>query len=102
MAMSTERKAERKTQREYDKRMNALTPIADAFKPMGDSEIIEGHIDGVKLSGNVALVNVALEKMGYRPVRITRNMLNDKSARFCIDINTPSYMDPGCESYHSM
>ena len=34
--------------------------------------------------------------------RMTRNMLNPNAGEFPIPVNTPSYCDPGCESYHSM
>ena len=34
--------------------------------------------------------------------RTTSNMLNPKSKQWEIPVNTPSYMDPGCESYHCM
>lgn len=101
MAMSPERKAERKAARDRAKYLNSLTPIADAVKPVGGDRVI-ALIDGVEIAGNVADVNKALEKMGFRPVRITRNILNDKSPEWCVDINTPAYLDPGCESYHSM
>ncbi len=46
--------------------------------------------------------NIALETLGYKPVRVTCNMLNKASGEFLIDADTPSYCDPGCESYHSM
>ena len=36
------------------------------------------------------------------PQRVTRNMLNPTGGEFLIDEDTPSYCDPGCESYHSM
>lgn len=34
--------------------------------------------------------------------RMTRNILNPDAGEFEIPVNTPAYMDPGCESYHSM
>lgn len=46
--------------------------------------------------------NNVLEALGYKPLRVTRNMLNENSKEFLIDADTPSYCDPGCESYHSM
>lgn len=103
MAMSAERKAERKVERAYEKRMNALKSIAHKVMHVsGTEEIVEVGVEGCILTGNVAAVNVALEKMGYRPVRLTSNMLNPNSKTFAVDINTPAYCDPGCESYHSM
>jgi hypothetical protein len=35
-------------------------------------------------------------------VRITRNMLNPKGGNFCVDADTPAYLDPGHEAYHTM
>ena len=46
--------------------------------------------------------NNVLEALGYKPVRLTSNMLNEAAGKFLIDADTPSYCDPGCESYHSM
>ena len=101
MAMTAERKAERKAQRDYQKRMNKLQSIAHKVVVRGDE--LSVLIDGVVIQGNgPEKFNNILERLGYRPVRITRNMLNPDSQDFAIDINTPSYCDPGCESYHSM
>lgn len=36
------------------------------------------------------------------PQRLTHNMLNPSGKEFLIDEDTPSYCDPGCESYHTM
>lgn len=47
-------------------------------------------------------LNSALERLGYKPVRQTSNMLNPNAKKFFIDADTPSYCDPGCEAYHSM
>lgn len=45
-------------------------------------------------------LNNALERLGYKPVRATKNLLGD-GKRFFIDLDTPSYLDPGSEAYHS-
>lgn len=101
MAMTAETKARRKEAREYEARMRALQPIADKVTVI-TRELVEVEVNGAMVNGNVTAVNVILEKCGFRPVRITSNMLNKDSKPFAIDINTPSYCDPGCESYHSM
>ena len=98
--MSAECKAERKAARDYEKRMSKLTSIAHEVILEGD--ILCVQIDGCVIKGFEENFNKVVEKLGYRPVRITSNMLNPKGGRFAIDINTPSYCDPGCESYHSM
>lgn len=99
MTMSAETKAHR--------RLNALKSIARQMKvtthcstPGLSSVLIS--VDGITLSGIVRDINPVLEKLGYRPVRITHNILNKDAGFWAIDINTPSYCDPGCESYHSM
>ena len=46
--------------------------------------------------------NDVLEALGYKPVKVTHNMLNEAAGEFLIDADTPSYCDPACESYHSM
>lgn len=56
----------------------------------------------VFLKGIVNDINPVLRKMGYKPVRITHNMLNLDFGYFLIDEDTPAYCDPGCESYHTM
>lgn len=33
--------------------------------------------------------------------RTTRNLLNPEAGPFRIPVNTPNYMDPGSETYHS-
>lgn len=101
--MTAETKARRTADRAYEKRMNALTSIAhgcEVLHPTGQSEQVRVVIDGVQMQGPVEGFNRLVELMGFRPVRITHNMLNPESKRFAIDINTPCYCDPGCESYH--
>lgn len=107
MAMTAETKARRAEDRQYQKRMNSLKPIAHQMEVLENCSTpnlstVSVSIDGVAIKGIVRDINVVLEKLGYRPVRITSNMLNPNSPYFAIDINTPSYCDPGCESYHSM
>jgi len=57
---------------------------------------------GATITGSVEQMNLVLVKLGYKPVRLTKNMLNDKSKWIVIDEDTPSYCDPGTETYHSM
>jgi len=109
MAMTAERKAERAADRKRERELNKLTPISDKVtvtkSEMNGYEhlyFVSVKFEGCVLEGEIAQVNVRLEQMGYRPVRITRNMLNPDSGFFAIDINTPAYCDPGCESYHTM
>lgn len=99
---------EKKAYRAREKFLNKLVPIARKVEvleycstPMLSTVAIL-VADNVILKGILRDVNPMLEKLGFRPVRITHNMLNKDSPRFAIDINTPSYCDPGCESYHSM
>lgn len=100
MAMSTETKARRAADRAEAKRMNKLVSIADRVLVTAERNL-QTEIDGVWIEGDVASFNRIIERLGYRPVRTTSNMLNAASRTWCIDANTPSYMDPGCESYHS-
>lgn len=102
MAMSAEWKAQRAADRKREKELSKLIPIASRVKVTGDDFVSVELGNGVKLHGKVKAFNVTIEQLGYRPVRITSNMLNEASGKFCIDINTPSYCDPGSESYHSM
>jgi len=101
MAMSPERKAERAKQRKREKELAKLAPIADKVEVAGDGTLIL-LLDGVLIQGSQDNFNKVLERMGFRPVRTTRNILNPQSKTWCIDLNTPGYLDPGCESYHTM
>lgn len=103
MAMSVETKARRAAARKEEKRLAALKPIADKVVVLDAArEEIEVELFGAKVTGYINFVNAVIEAAGFRPVRLTRNMLNPNSPVFAIDINTPAYCDPGCESYHSM
>jgi hypothetical protein len=51
---------------------------------------------------NLKFFNSVVEKLGYKPVRITYNMLNKEAGPIIIDRDTPSYCDVGSEAYHSM
>jgi len=50
----------------------------------------------------VAMANPFLVRMGFRPVRVTRNLMNPVAREFLIDADTPLALDPGSETYHSM
>jgi hypothetical protein len=100
MAMTPERKALRAAYRKRDHELNKLTSIADKVGLIGN--ILTVQIDGVVIQGEIENFNAVLKRLGYRPVRRTRNMLNSEAGEFCIDINTPIYCDPGYESYHTM
>lgn len=121
MAMNAATKAFRKAERDRKKYMASLESIADqvkfvevvfeneqkdVFGKMMDvpvrKEIVEVELFGAVVKGEVSAVNKVLEKAGYRPVRVTSNMLNPESKTWCVDIDTPAYLDPGCESYHTM
>jgi hypothetical protein len=75
--------------------MAVLCVTLDKF---GDqNQIIEFKgVDAIKLA------NEFFPKMGWKPVRLTSNMLNAAGGQFLIDADTPSYCDPGSEAYHSM
>lgn len=109
MAMSPTTIAERAATRAYDKRMAKLISVADMVRIHAPEpsrgwtkETLSLDIDGCRIEGPTDRFNEMLERLGYRPVRITSNMLNKNSPRFAIDINTPAYCDPGREAYHSM
>lgn len=105
MAMSPERIAERKASRDYDNRMSRLITVAHMVHIGVDKggDLFTIDIDCCTIQArNVDRLNEMLERLGYRPIRITKNMLNANAPRFAIDANTPAYCDPGCESYHSM
>jgi len=78
-----------------------LKSIADRLAVL-DGETINGRIDHVFIEGNIKDVNAMLLKLGYKPVRLTRNMLNKDGRVWCIDADTPNYLDPGSEAYHTM
>lgn len=108
MAMSKETIIRRREERAYEKRMNALISVAhnvevlDKHCSTPDLYLVSVIAGYVSIKGFVRDVNPVLEKLGFRPIRITSNMLNPESKKFAIDINTPAYCDPGCESYHTM
>ena len=107
MTVSQETKTRRAEARKEEKRLAKLIPIADFVKVIDASQgkaeaVVKVDLDCVKFEGKVYFFNQVMEKLGYRPVRVTSNMLNPQSGHFCVDINCPSYCDPGCESYHSM
>lgn len=105
MAMSPERIAQRKEARDYEKRMAKLISVAHMVHINVDKggDLFTIDIDLCTIQArNVDRLNEMLEPLGYRPIRITSNMLNANSPRFAIDINTPAYCDPGREAYHSM
>ncbi len=103
MAMSAETKARRAASRQREKELAKLTPIASQVKVTDAArEEVEVELLGAKVTGYINCVNALLEKAGYRPVKITSNMLNANSGHWCIDINTPGYLNPGSEAYHSM
>lgn len=45
---------------------------------------------------------ICAEKDMPKYTRKTRNLLNPQAGEFDIDVNTPYYLDPGSETYHSM
>ena len=46
--------------------------------------------------------NAALEKLGYKPIRLTRNLMNKAASDLVIDADTPLCCDVGSETYWSM
>jgi hypothetical protein len=63
----------------------------------------ESVAEGVVISAwTLSQLNDVLERLGYKPVRETSNLLNPSGKKFFIDADTPSYCDPGSEAYHSM
>lgn len=103
MAMSPETLARRTAARKRERVLAKLTPIASRVEIVDYAkEQVQFNYNGAIISGHVDSVNQVLEQMGFRPVRLTRNMLNDAAPGRCIDINTPSYCDEGSEAYWSM
>ena len=106
--MENDMTPEKKAARAREKFLNSLVSIAHKVKVITPcsthmlSDVSVLVADNVILKGMLRDVNPMLEKLGFRPVRLTSNMLNPNSEYFAIDINTPTYCDPGCESYHSM
>jgi hypothetical protein len=99
--MTPERKAERAAARKREKELDKLVSIARDVH-VSPTDYLTLEFDGVVIKGFKNDFNKVVEKLGLRPVRITNNMLNPEAGKFCVDINTPSYCDPGCESYHTM
>ena len=59
--------------------------------------------DGLEISSmDMAVFNAALEKLGYKAVSVTYNMLNQGAGSFLIDADTPWCCNPRSEAYHSM
>ncbi len=54
------------------------------------------------LSPDKDTFNAALEKLGYKPVRLTKNLMNPAAGDIVIDDDTPNYCDVGSEAYWSM
>lgn len=97
------RSAEQLAERKEARRVAKLPSIAhNVTVHEDDTDEISVRIDGVLIRGQVKYFNRIIEQLGFRPVRLTSNMLNKDSRTFAIDIDTPPYCDPGCESYHSM
>jgi hypothetical protein len=91
---------EQRAARREAKRIARLPSIARAVKYDG---VFVVELDGCVIqSVELEAFNATLLKLGYKPVRLTKNMLNPDSNTFAIDFDTPSYCDPGCESYHTM
>jgi len=60
-------------------------------------------VDGAILSSpNKDAFNKVLGRLGYKPVRLTSNLLNPAAGQFVIDADTSLACDPGSETYHSM
>jgi hypothetical protein len=54
------------------------------------------------VSPSVEALNPVLRRLGYKPVRITRNNITGNGTPFVIDEDTPMSCDPGTETYHCM
>lgn len=52
--------------------------------------------------GNKEKFNSMLEQLGYKPVRLTRNLMNPQARDLVIDADTPLCCDVGSETYWSM
>lgn len=85
-------------------RLAARPSIADyATYDVATHTFAVDGVDGLSFTcGSVEHFNTILERLGYKPVRITHNMLNVSGKVWLIDADTPRYCDPGSEAYHSM
>ncbi len=82
-------------------RVVLMFPMADLKIP-SDDVILQLELGAAVLSGPQDDFNKVLKRLGYKPVRVTKNILNPKGGWFVIDEDTPSCCDPGTETYHSM
>jgi hypothetical protein len=69
--------------------------------PDGTLMMIENGVVKI-IAPNVEALNPVLRRLGYKPVRITRNNITGNGTPFLIDADTPMCCDPGTETYHSM
>lgn len=53
-------------------------------------------------AGNKDKLNAMLEQLGYKPIRLTRNLMNPNAGQLVIDADTPIGCDVGSETYWSM
>jgi hypothetical protein len=87
-----------------------VNPDAVSVAEMIKVEANEGqptilHLIGMHnctIFGEIEGFNLVLERFGYKPVKLTKNMLNPNSPWIVIDKDTPSYLDVGSETYWSM
>lgn len=81
------------------KRDAARPSIARRCKALETELITATFESGAWLSGEIHHINPILEQLGYKPVRVTFNMLNRQAGPIVIDADTPSYCDVGSEAY---
>jgi hypothetical protein len=101
MAMNPKYLEERKAFRKRERELSKLTSVAHSVKVLNEDTLFLA-VDGVQICGPVDAFNTTIEKLGYLPVRITRNLLNPQAGPLVVDVNTPSYCDVGSEAYWSM
>jgi hypothetical protein len=99
--MSPERKAARKEERRLAK-LPSIAHQCKAFVGSGGVAQIVVDLDGAKLAGTKEQVNAVLERMNLKPIRTTRNLMNQDAGLLVIDIDTPLCCDVGSETYWSM
>lgn len=94
-----------------DPNATSVAHLCKFFVTLGSPSRLEVHLNKhgdddqvITFTGPNAidLANEFFYKLGWKPVRLTSNMLNRTGGQFLIDADTPSYCDPGSEAYHSM
>lgn len=97
----TKMTSEFKAARKEAKRIALLPSIAHKVKVL-DGIFAVKVLDCKVSSGNLEHFNNLLLQLGFKPVRTTKNLLNQNAGVLVIDADTPVCCDVGSETYWSM